>query len=71
MNDITYIETENDVFYLSLVTDAYSHKIVDWNLSRTLRTSGAPAALKMALVGLTEKHPELIHHSDRGSQYCC
>jgi transposase InsO family protein len=59
------------VFYLSLITDAFSHKIVGWNLSRTLRTSGALAALKMALGSLKGKQPELIHHSDRGSQYCC
>ena len=71
VSDITYIETGSEVVYLSLITDAYFHKIVGWNLSRTLRTSGAPAALKMALDSRKGKHPELIHHSDRGSQYCC
>jgi transposase InsO family protein len=71
VSDITYIKTGSEVCYLSLITDAYSHKIVGWNLSRTLRTSGALAALKMALGSLKGKHPELIHHSDRGSQYCC
>lgn len=68
VSDITYIETGDGVFYLSLITDAFSHKIVGWKLSRTLRTSGA---LKMALGSLKGKQPELIHHSDRGSQYCC
>jgi transposase InsO family protein len=71
VSDITYIETGSKVGYLSLITDAYSHKIVGRNLSRTLRSSGAPAALKMALGTLSGKHPELIRHSDRGSRYCC
>ncbi|MDR0429432.1 MAG: DDE-type integrase/transposase/recombinase, partial [Tannerellaceae bacterium] len=71
VSDITYIETGNEVSYLSLITDAYSHKIVGWNLALTLRSSGALAALKMALGSLSGKQPELIHHSDRGSQYCC
>jgi transposase InsO family protein len=71
VSDITYIDMEDDTAYLSLVTDAYSHKIVGWNLSRTLRSAGAFSALKMALKHLTGKQPELIHHSDRGSQYCC
>ena len=69
--DITYIDIEDDVTYLSLITDAYSHKIVGWNLSRTLRSSGVLSSLKMALCTLSGEHPELIHHSDRGSQYCC
>jgi transposase InsO family protein len=71
VSDITYIDTEDDTVYLSLVTDACSRKIVGWNLSRTLRSPGSLAALKMALSCLYGKHPELIHHSDRGSQYCC
>jgi len=71
VSDITYIELADDVFYLSLITDAYSHKIVGWNLARTLRSSETLIALKMAFRGLNGKHPELIHHSDRGSQYCC
>ncbi|MDR1667814.1 MAG: IS3 family transposase [Bacteroidales bacterium] len=71
VSDITYIETGGAVGYLSLITDAYSHKIVGWNLSRTLRSPGALSALKMALGSLSGKQPELIHHSDRGSQYCC
>jgi transposase InsO family protein len=71
VSDITYIDTEDKTVYLSLVTDAYSRKIVGWNLSRTLRSPGSLAALKMALSGLDGKHAGLIHHSDRGSQYCC
>jgi transposase InsO family protein len=71
VSDITYIETDRNFAYLSLITDAYSHKIVGWNLAPTLRASNALAALKMAVRDLRGKHPELIHHSDRGSQYCC
>jgi len=71
VSDITYIERENRFTYLSLITDAYSHKIVGWNLARTLHSGNTVAALKMALNGLKGKHPGLIHHSDRGSQYCC
>jgi transposase InsO family protein len=71
VSDITYIETGSKVGYLSLITDACSHKIVGWNLSRTLCSSGALAALKMVLGTLSGKRPELIHHSDRVSQYCC
>jgi transposase InsO family protein len=56
--------------YLSLVTDAYSRKIVGFYLSRNLEAIGCVKALKMAL-----KHNPgcegLIHHSDRGVQYCC
>ena len=55
--------------YLSLITDAYSHKIVGWHLSETLETKGSLLALNMALAQRTTKHP-LIHHSDRGVQYC-
>ena len=71
VSDITYVETDGNWGYLSLITDAYSHKIVGWNLAQTLRSCNALAALKMALRDLRGKHPELIHHSDRGSQYCC
>ena len=56
--------------YLALVTDAYSHKIVGWELAPSLRACNALAALKMALNSLPEGYSGLIHHSDRGSQYC-
>jgi len=71
VSDITYIDIEDSTGYLSLITDAYSHKIVGWHLAQNLRAENTLSALKMALVGLKGKHPELIHHSDRGSQYCC
>lgn len=69
VSDITYIETMEGFLYLSLITDAYSHKIVGWHLSETLETRGPLLALNMALGQRSTKHP-LIHHSDRGAQYC-
>ena len=73
VSDITYVEAgKSGVAYLSLITDACSHKVVGWNLSHSLRSSGALAALKMALRSLkNRKQTGLIHHSDKGSQYCC
>ena len=71
VSDITYIETEEGVSYLSLVTDLYSHKIVGWALGPTLDTTYPLEALRMALATLPEGDaPYLIHHSDRGCQYC-
>ena len=71
VSDITYIETDEGVCYLSLITDAYSHKIVGWAVGETLETIYPLRALKMALATIDEKTASLlIHHSDRGSQYC-
>lgn len=71
VSDITYIQLKNNRFaYLSLVTDAYSRKIVGYCLNNDLSAAGPVAALKMALKGRVGNGP-LIHHSDRGSQYCC
>lgn len=70
VSDITYITLEDDFAYLSLITDAYSRKIVGFYLSETLTADGCIKALQMAL----KNNPQLgrlIHHSDRGSQYCC
>jgi len=71
VSDITYIDIASGSSYLSLITDAYSHKIVGWNLGKTLQASDTLVALKMALKDLKGNHPELVHHSDRGAQYCC
>jgi putative transposase len=71
VSDITYIQLKNNRFaYLSLVTDAYSRKIVGYCLNNDLSAAGPVEALKMALKGRVGNGP-LIHHSDRGSQYCC
>ena len=75
--DITYIALAGgDVCYLHLITDAYSHKIVGWALARTLRAAISMEALKMAIdqamaMAGSEILNGLIHHSDRGVQYCC
>jgi len=70
VSDITYIHLSNEFAYLSLITDAYSRKIVGFYLSKDLTANGPLQALKMALKANPKKH-EIIHHSDRGVQYCC
>lgn len=70
VSDITYIHLANGFAYLSLITDAYSHKIIGFYLSKTLSAEGSLRALKMALTN-NPSRPGLIHHSDRGVQYCC
>jgi transposase InsO family protein len=56
--------------YISLITDAYSHKIVGYNLAENLTAIELIYALKMAFDSLKEPTHGLIHHSDRGIQYC-
>ncbi|GJM62731.1 IS3 family transposase [Persicobacter diffluens] len=70
--DITYIKLlgPEDFCYLHLITDLYSHKIVGWHLSRSLAAKESRKALKMALKQRKNKNLPLIHHSDRGVQYC-
>ena len=70
VSDITYIHLANGFAYLSLITDAYSRKIVGFYLSKDLSARGPLMALKTALAG-NPNRTELIHHSDRGVQYCC
>lgn len=69
VSDITYIRKTRGFCFLSLVTDAYSRKIVGHDLSDSLELSGCLRALKRALRQLPDGH-SLIHHSDRGIQYC-
>lgn len=69
VSDITYLKTKQGNSYLSLVTDAGSRKIMGYHLSEDLRTEGIMEALKMAVSNRIYTHP-LIHHSDRGLQYC-
>jgi len=70
VSDITYIRTYQGWLYLSLITDAYSKKIVGHQLSDNLKTINSINALKTAIKN--RKYPDraLIHHSDRGFQYC-
>lgn len=70
VSDITYIHLSNGFAYLSLITDAYSRKIVGFYLSETLSAQGSLKALKMAIAN-NPNRAGLIHHSDRGVQYCC
>jgi len=71
VSDITYIKTVEEVLYLFLITDAYSKKIIGYRLADTLEARHAIAALKMALKQKPKGIQYLIHHSDRGVQYCC
>jgi putative transposase len=70
VSDITYIRLLNGFCYLSIITDAYSHKIVGYKLHPTLHSEGAIDALVMASNDV-KRTGKLIHHSDRGVQYCC
>jgi transposase InsO family protein len=72
VSDITYISVRDSFAYLSLITDAYSHKIVGFCLRPTLKKEGPLLALEQALSGVNKKmNGKLYHHSDRGLQYCC
>lgn len=68
--DITYLCVGLGFSYLSIITDAYSKLIVGYCLHPFLTTEGCLKALEMALANKWERGKELIHHSDRGSQYC-
>jgi transposase InsO family protein len=67
--DITYLPTAGPFVYVSLVTDAYSRKIVGYHVHDGLQTEQVSQALKMALRTRRSRQP-LVHHSDRGIQYC-
>lgn len=72
VSDITYLRTDAGFAYLSLITDAYSRKIVGYHLSQQLKAKGCLIALNKAIASLQPvMNPSLIHHSDRGIQYCC
>ena len=70
VSDITYIGKREKPCYLSLITDAYSKKIVDYNVSDNLNTQSNLVALILALIQRKNKEIPLIHHYDRGLQYC-
>jgi putative transposase len=69
VSDITYIRLTNQWGYLSLITDAYSRKIMGYSFRQDLAAEGCIDALKMALSNRVYNQ-SVIHHSDRGSQYC-
>jgi len=70
VSDITYIQLRNKWGYLSLITDAYSRKIMGWAFRKDLLAQGCIDALQMAIDDRKYPQSKLIHHSDRGSQYC-
>ncbi len=71
VSDITYWKMNEIHVYMSFITDAYSHKIVGYHMGETLEAIESLQALRMALSALgAESHSQLIHHSDRGIQYC-
>lgn len=70
VSDITYVGSRTKPLYLSLVTDAYSKKIMGHDLSDSLAVDSSLRALKKAVKARKYKDKPLIHHSDRGLQYC-
>lgn len=70
VSDITYIRMVNQWAYLSLITDAYSRKIMGYCLRTDISAQGCQEALQMALNNRRYARQPLIHHSDRGAQYC-
>jgi transposase InsO family protein len=70
VSDITYVGTRKNPSYLALTTDAYSKKIVGFNVSNSLALEGSLEAFEMAIKSREYKTNPLIHHSDRGLQYC-
>jgi len=69
VSDITYIEVKDEFSYLSVITDAFSHKIVGWHLTKSPTAKASMQALKMAIKN-NKNIGRLVHHSDRGAQYC-
>jgi transposase InsO family protein len=70
VSDLSYIRVGIGFAYLSVIMDAYSRKIVGWSFHKTLEAKGPVAALEMALKTRGQLDQSLIHHSDRGVQYC-
>lgn len=71
VTDITYWKIETGHIYVSLITDAFSHKIVGYHLAESLHAIHSVQALQMAFRDCDAIMDKLIHHSDRGVQYCC
>ena len=69
VSDLTYIRLDKGFCFLSMITDVYSRKIVGYDLSDSLEINGSIRALRMAIDN-REYKTQLVHHSDRGYQYC-
>ncbi|MFD2935480.1 IS3 family transposase [Spirosoma flavum] len=70
VSDLTYIPVGANYAYLYVIMDAFSRKIVGWSLHQTMQAKGALEALNMALLARKDISQPVIHHSDRGVQYC-
>lgn len=70
VSDITYWRIGEEFLYISLITDAYSKKILGYNVAESLQGINARRALKMAITQAPFPLRQIIHHSDRGIQYC-
>ena len=66
--DITYIRLRDEFVFLAVILDAYSRRVIGWELDRTMEDSLTLSALRMALSSRVVE-PGLVHHSDRGTQY--
>jgi len=71
VSDITYLKTDEGHAYLALATDPYSKKIMGYAVDDNMRVDLVKKALKMAHKNMIFAHDTVIHHSDRGIQYCC
>jgi putative transposase len=71
VNDITYVKLEDSYVYVALVTDLYSKKVMGYKLDDNMKTALVKDALTMALNNCQHNRESIIHHSDRGIQYCC
>lgn len=71
VTDITYIKLQDKHAYLALVTDLYSKKVMGYKLDDNMKVSLVKDALTMALKNCEHDRQNIIHHSDRGIQYCC
>lgn len=70
VSDITYIKVFDRFCYLILITDAYSRKVMGYNFARNMSANSCVIALKQALSNRSYPERKLMHHSDRGTQYC-
>src|SRR5690554_1594694 len=68
-SDITYFYLHDNFYYLTFIIDVYTREIVGYNVADHLRTEATVSALSKALKTMNFNSGELIHHSDRGSQY--
>jgi transposase InsO family protein len=71
VSDITYVKIQQNHAYMALVTDAYSKKIMGYKIDTNMKATLVKEALQMALKNRRYSHQNIIHHSDRGIQYCC